>query len=165
MGAWIIGPPAPPASHMMACSFTSSPNQARALQAQPDLLSGKNCVIVVEDSSATEARVIGVCKWFSDNLGYGFITVCDGEDAGADVFVHYSGIRPLNNSHKTLRKGEYVSFRLSQRRTGLQAVHVMGVLGGPLMCDHVIRSRLPTTVPVSRAACETAARSCPAPGI
>ena len=87
----------------------------------------------VEDSR--EGDTVGVCKWFSDRLGYGFVTVCSGEARGKDVFVHYKGIRPANSTHRTLHKGEYVSFSSSTGASGEQAVNVTGVFGGPLMCD------------------------------
>ncbi len=75
---------------------------------------------------------VGVTKWFSDRLGYGFITDVSGPDRGADLFTHYTSIHPLNNTRRTLQKGEYVSFDDG----GGQAAFVTGVFGGPLMCDH-----------------------------
>ena len=77
----------------------------------------------------------GQVKWFNDRLGYGFCTVCDGGEKGKDIFVHHSGIRPMNSNYKTLRKGEYVSFNLTNGHNGQQAVDVTGVCGGSLMCD------------------------------
>ncbi len=73
----------------------------------------------------------GVTKWFSDMLGYGFITDVNGPHRGVDLFTHYTSIHPLNNTRRTLQKGEYVSFDDG----GGQAVFVTGVFGGPLMCD------------------------------
>lgn len=78
---------------------------------------------------------IGLIKWFSDRLGYGFVTVVEGPDKGTDLFVHYTSIHPLNNLHRTLRKGEYVSFDVGVSNGGPQAVQVTGVMGGPLLCD------------------------------
>lgn len=80
---------------------------------------------------------VGVCKWFSDRLGYGFITICEGERKGADVFVHYKSIMPSNNTHRLLCKGEYVSFNTNNNKSGLQAADVTGVYGGSLLCDHM----------------------------
>jgi cold shock CspA family protein len=74
---------------------------------------------------------VGITKWFSDRLGYGFITEVSGPHRGADLFTHYTSIHPLNNTRRTLQKGEYVSFDDG----GGQAVFVTGVFGGPLMCD------------------------------
>lgn len=79
----------------------------------------------------------GQCKWFNDKLGYGFVTICDGDDKGKDIFVHHSGINPLNSNYKTLRKGEYIQFNVIDGMNGLQAVNVRGIGGGPLMCDFV----------------------------
>lgn len=81
---------------------------------------------------------IGTCKWFNDKLGFGFITIYVGDDKGKDIFVHHSGIRPLNSNYRTLKKGEYINFNIVAGLNGLQAVDVTGINGGPLMCDHVI---------------------------
>ena len=83
----------------------------------------------------------GNCKWFNNKIGYGFITVMDGEHKGKDIFVHHTGVCTKNSNFKTLTKGEYVSLTISTGKNGLQAVEVTGVLGGPLMCDNVIVHR------------------------
>jgi hypothetical protein len=80
---------------------------------------------------------IGNCKWFNSKLGYGFIRVCSGELRGVDIFVHHSGLKPLNSSFKTMYKGEYVHFNISEGRNGKQAIDVTGINGGPLMCDNI----------------------------
>ena len=98
----------------------------------------EHTVIVVEEEHQNEqhyGKYVGQCKWFNDTYGYGFITVCDGEEKGKDVFVHHSGIRPLNSNYRTLKKGEYLTFDLEAGAKGLQAVNVKGINGGPLMCD------------------------------
>jgi CspA family cold shock protein len=87
--------------------------------------------------------VIGQCKWFSDKLGYGFVTVQSGSDKGKDIFVHHSGIKPLNSNYKTLRKGEYINFNIINGENGLQAVNITGIGGGTLMCD-IIPTRAPS---------------------
>lgn len=84
-----------------------------------------------------EGSYIGQTKWFNDKLGFGFITICSGDDKGKDIFVHHSGIKPCNSNYKTLRKGEYIQFNVIQGLNGLQAVDVRGIGGGPLMCDFV----------------------------
>lgn len=81
--------------------------------------------------------VIGCCKWFNKKLGYGFITVYSGEHKGNNIFVHHSGIQPLNSNFKTLKRGEYVSLSIIDGSNGIQAVDVKGVCGGPLMCDNI----------------------------
>lgn len=81
--------------------------------------------------------IIGNCKWFNKKLGYGFITVYTGGNKGTNVFVHHTGIKPLNSNFKTLRKGEYVHFNIIDGQNGKQATDVTGVCGGPLMCDNV----------------------------
>jgi cold shock protein len=80
-------------------------------------------------------KYIGQCKWFNDALGYGFVTLHSGDDKGTDVFVHHSGIKPLNSNYKTLKKGEYISFNVIDGENGAQAVDITGVGGGSLMCD------------------------------
>lgn len=84
---------------------------------------------------------VGNCKWFNNKIGYGFITVMNGEHKGKDIFVHHSGVQPKNSNFKTLTKGEYIALNIIQGQNGLQAVDVTGVLGGPLMCDNVIVHR------------------------
>lgn len=78
---------------------------------------------------------VGQCKWFNDKLGYGFVTVQSGEKKGKDIFVHHTGICPLNSNYKTLKKGEYVNFDVTEGDNGLQAVNVTGIGGGSLICD------------------------------
>ena len=84
---------------------------------------------------------VGNCKWFNNKIGYGFITVMNGEHKGKDIFVHHSGVQPKNSNFKTLTKGEYIALNIVDGQNGLQAVDVTGVLGGPLMCDNVIVHR------------------------
>jgi CspA family cold shock protein len=80
---------------------------------------------------------IGQCKWFNNAYGYGFITIWDGPDKGKDIFVHHSGIKPLNSMYKTLKKGEYIMFEIADGDKGQQAVNVRGIYNGPLLCDHI----------------------------
>ena len=86
-------------------------------------------------------KYIGQTKWFNDKLGYGFVTICNGDDKGKDIFVHHSGIKPLNSNYKTLKKGEYIQFNIINGMNGLQAVDVTGINAGPLMCDFVTTKR------------------------
>lgn len=84
------------------------------------------------------SRLLGQVKWFNNKAGYGFITVSDGEQAGKDIFIHYSTIRVTNSQYKYLVQGEYVEFSLT-KSTGeaheYQANDVSGVKGGSLMCE------------------------------
>lgn len=92
---------------------------------------------------------VGQCKWWSNRLNYGFITVASEAHRGVDIFCHHTGIAPLNSKYRTLRKGEYVNFDLADGQKGAQAVRVTGILGGPLMCDvnpFVPRGPTPTTM-------------------
>jgi len=129
-------------------------------------------VVVEEETCLTvKGKYIGQCKWFNDLLGYGFVTICEGQDKGKDIFVHHSGIKPLNSNYKTLRKGEYLHFNIITGINGLQAVDVTGINGGPLMCDFVSVSRTTTTNPqashrhmASAPSVPTSSSSVPAPG-
>lgn len=94
-------------------------------------------IVVQEVNPPVHGEFVGCVKWFSNNIGYGFVTVyTEGEMKGRDVFVHHSGVRPLNSNYRTLQKGEYISFDLGASDNGKQAINVTGVYGGPLMCDH-----------------------------
>lgn len=93
------------------------------------------------DMSATQdtsSRKVGQVKWFNNKAGYGFITVNDGENAGKDIFIHYSTIRVTNSQYKYLVQGEYVEFDLVKSTTDnheFQAVDISGIKGGLLMCE------------------------------
>lgn len=107
-------------------------------------VSAPESVPVLDEVPDTEnmEKYVGQCKWFSDKLGYGFLTVCDGEKKGMDIFSHHSGIKPLNSNYKTLKKGEYIQFNIVNGINGLQAINVTGINGGPLMCDFVTTKKV-----------------------
>ena len=65
----------------------------------------------------------GIVKWFSNEKGYGFISVADTDE---DVFVHFTGI--LSEGFKTLKEGQKVEFEIAQGAHGLQATHVSVVV-------------------------------------
>ena len=102
-----------------------------------------NTVVTEVKEVENVGKYTGQCKWFNDKLGYGFVTICDGDDKGKDIFVHHSGINPLNSNYKTLRKGEYIQYDIIDGMNGLQAVNVRGIGGGPLMCDFVSTRKAP----------------------
>jgi CspA family cold shock protein len=54
-------------------------------------------------------------KWFNEQKGYGFIT----QDAGADVFVHYSAIE--GGGFRALNEGDRVEFEVVPGGKGPQA--------------------------------------------
>ena len=58
-------------------------------------------------------------NWFNNQKGYGFI--CD--DAGNDVFVHYSGLNM--DGFKTLEEGQTVEFDVTEGTKGPQATNVV----------------------------------------
>ncbi|SIT66166.1 cold-shock protein [Edaphobacillus lindanitolerans] len=65
----------------------------------------------------------GKVKWFSNDKGYGFIEMSDGED----VFVHYTGI--MGDGFKTLEEGQSVSFEVIEGNRGPQAANVVKLDG------------------------------------
>lgn len=89
-------------------------------------------------TSQSNERMTGKVKWFNNTAGFGFITACDGEHAGKDIFVHYSAILVENLQYKYLIQGEYVDFdlvRVESDKHEFQAVKVTGVKGGTIMCE------------------------------
>lgn len=60
------------------------------------------------------AVVLGRVKWFSDERGFGFITIEDDShrnyDNNGDVFVYYTAIQDMRNGRKSLSPGERVAF-------------------------------------------------------
>jgi len=63
----------------------------------------------------------GTVKWFSNQKGYGFITMEDGKD----IFVHHSAI--LGEGFKTLDEGQKVKFEIVSTAKGDQAANVTKV--------------------------------------
>jgi cold shock CspA family protein len=105
-----------------------------------DTFGSESDIILEARPDIKHGPYIGNCKWFNSKLGYGFLRICNTELKGTDIFVHHSGLAPLNSSFKTLYKGEYVHFDMIDGRNGKQAVNVTGICGGPLMCDNVTSS-------------------------
>jgi cold shock CspA family protein len=90
---------------------------------------------IVDHGGNTVGEYTGQVKWWNDKLGFGFATICEGPERGRDIFVHHTGIRPVSSNYRTLRKGEYVNFNITEGHNGYQAVDVTGICGGMLMCD------------------------------
>jgi len=83
-------------------------------------------------------RTTGCVKWFNNKAGFGFVTACEGELNGKDVFVHYSSIRVPSDQYKYLIQGEYVHFDIAasdKSEHEFHAVNVSGINGGSLMCE------------------------------
>ena len=100
-------------------------------------------------------NLIGQVKWFNTKTGYGFITVCGGEYAQKDIFVHFSSIKIADPQYLYLVQGEYVNFDLNKIESDkyqYHAVNVHGINGGSIMCElrraqpEVVRPRGPPRV-------------------
>ena len=110
---------------------------SEVISAAPEYQTDIPAEVVVQEMN-DEPKVglhVGQCKWWSDKLGYGFVTIQQGDMKGKDIFLHHSGIRPLNSIYRTLRKGEYINFDVTEGANGLQATNVTGIGGGTLICD------------------------------
>ena len=100
-------------------------------------MSSTDSVTLLKGTTSDE-RLIGRVKWFNNKAGYGFITVTDGAQSGADVFVHHTVIGVSSQQYKYLVQGEYVEFSISATQNtthDFQASNVCGIKGGKLMCE------------------------------
>lgn len=68
--------------------------------------------------------MLGICKWFQNAKGYGFIK-CDDASMG-DVFVHYSGIS--GSGFKSLQENDKVEFDIADSDKGKKAINVRKIL-------------------------------------
>jgi cold shock CspA family protein len=107
--------------------------------------------LVTTNAVIAEMRVKGVCKWFNNKSGYGFLTVTEGEKKDVDIFVHHSSLNVGNeDQYKYLVQGEYVDFTVSsidksESKHEFHATNVTGVNNGKLMCEtrNEVRTRKP----------------------
>lgn len=98
---------------------------------------------VTSNTVTEEKRVTGVCKWFNNKSGYGFLTITEGEKKDSDIFVYHSSLQVENEKqYKYLVQGEYVDFIVSnvessksQDKYEYHATNVTGINGGKLMCE------------------------------
>lgn len=67
--------------------------------------------------------ITGVCKFFLNEKGYGFITIAEGSHKGKDVFVHHTQIK--TDGYRVLHKDEACEFELLESEKGLQAQNVV----------------------------------------
>jgi cold shock CspA family protein len=116
----------------------TTPLQSPALCPTPASTPVQTRIII--DEVETMTSYIGNTKWFNGKLGYGFVTICDGDHKDEDIFVHHTAIKPLHSQFRTLTRGEYVQLNIikNENQTSIQAANVTGILGGPLMCDNDI---------------------------
>jgi CspA family cold shock protein len=66
----------------------------------------------------SQQRTSGTVKWFSDQKGFGFLSV----EGGKDVFVHHSAIQ--SNGFRTLAEGDRVEFTIENGPKGPSAADV-----------------------------------------
>lgn len=71
-------------------------------------------------SESLNVDFIGEVMWFRDDMGYGFIQC---ESLPKSIWVHYSRI-VTDEKYKTLSKGQFVVFQVSETTKGLMAVNV-----------------------------------------
>ena len=97
-----------------------------------------------ESNNETKSpRQVGIVKWFSNKLGYGFITYDNKDNESQDVFVHHTSIKPLKTTYRTLTMGEYVEFSLAELKGNdqKQAINITGPSNGPLLSDSITEFR------------------------
>lgn len=87
-------------------------------------------------SFSEEKKYIGVVKWFSMELRYGFITVLDDNHNinNLDIFAHKNDISS-NIRYKCLIKGEYVTFNISNNEKGQKCINIKGINNNNLLCE------------------------------
>jgi CspA family cold shock protein len=121
-------PPSPPAVEMDTDADVE--NQKKPMDTDD---------VVEEVVDKPYGALTGNAKWFSNKLGYGFVTVVSkGPHHGRDIFCHHLGIHPSNSKFRTLIKGEYINFDIEEGQKGDQAVNITGIMGGALLCDNNI---------------------------
>lgn len=76
----------------------------------------------MQNKEGEDQVMSGICKWFDNGKGYGFLT---GED-GKDVFVHYTAIQS-DEERKTLNQGDKVTFEVVECERGVQAANVQKI--------------------------------------
>lgn len=60
----------------------------------------------------------GKVKWFSNEKGYGFLEIENGED----IFIHFTAIQ--GDGYKSLDEGQSVTFKIVEGNRGPQATNV-----------------------------------------
>lgn len=97
-------------------------------------------VIILMSTVETREVFTGCVKWFNA-AGFGFIKVVSSNLFGKDVYVHYTALGGDGSYRRKLFVGEYVEFYLEdtpatdKREASVQAVEVVGVFAGNLMCE------------------------------
>jgi CspA family cold shock protein len=63
----------------------------------------------------------GICKWFNNAKGYGFLILDDGSNR--EAFVHFSAIQA--EGYRKLTEGDVVEFDVTKGEKGLKAENVV----------------------------------------
>ena len=66
-------------------------------------------------------REVGTVKWFDTDKGYGFLL----RPSGAQLFVHFTKIRPSATGLRTLDEGERVDYAIGDSNRGPNAFDVI----------------------------------------
>ncbi len=63
----------------------------------------------------------GKVKWYDTTKGFGFIET----EEGNDIFVHYTGVKNVNNKKVNLLADQKVTFEITEGKRGPQATNVI----------------------------------------
>jgi CspA family cold shock protein len=89
-------------------------------------LTGEAASVRLHAVAPPERKSTGTVKWWSDEKGYGFLTLDD--DAG-DVFVHHTAVQ--GEGFRSLTEGQRVSFDVTKGPKGLQGQNVRPLGASP----------------------------------
>ena len=115
------------------------------------VITSENKVYSTEDSNnqsnstnnvndTNNIRYKGICRWFNDAQGYGFIKQIsknNNNEEKKDIFVHQSSI--MSNNYRTLFKNEFVEYNIRNINGRISAVNVTGPNGRYVIGKSIIQ--------------------------